>query len=101
MEGDDAGTASDGTQQCRNVREADYRLRALGDGTVINSIEQPDGAIAASNAPNCIDRGVLERSVQVVEALIVGAGQVPVAVIGIFAQYRFVIQSTAELLSAC
>jgi hypothetical protein len=80
-----SGQAGDGIEQRGHIGEADQRLGPAGHGTVVNLIQQPERAIAAANAPNGIDGRVLEGSVEVGNALVVGAGEVARAAIGILA----------------
>jgi hypothetical protein len=85
MEGDHARAPADGIEQRGNVGEADDRFRPAGDGLIVDAVEQPNGAIAAPDAPDCIDRRVCKGLVEISEPLVVGTGEIAMAAIGVFA----------------
>ena len=64
----------------------------------VHPVEDAGDAVAAADAPDGIDGGVAEGRVEIGQPLVVGAGQIAVAVAGVRAQDRFVIQRTAERL---
>ncbi len=98
MKRDDTGTPIDCVEQGGDVGKTDERLGASRYRREIHPVEQPEAAVASPYAPNCIDSGILERRVKIGESLLVRAGQVAVALMGILSEDRFVIQRTAELL---
>ena len=83
MKRDDTGTPIDCVEQGSNVGKTDERFGASRDRREIDPVEQPKAAVASSDASNCIDSGILERRVKIGESLLVRAGQVAVALVGI------------------
>ena len=63
---------------------SDVSLQRAAGAREVHLIEQPKRAVATANAPNCIG-GVLQCSVEVGETLVVGAGAVPVTLMGVLA----------------
>ena len=101
MKGHHAGQPGNRVQQSGNIGIADEHLGVAGHGGVVHPFQETDRAIAAANAPDGIDGGVLKGMIEVREPLVVGAGQVAVASVGALAENRLVTQRTAERLRSC
>jgi hypothetical protein len=100
MEGDYARAPADGIEQRCDIGKPDDCLGTASNGLVVDPVEQSNGTVAAANAPDCIDRGVAQRLVEISESLIVGTGQVPVSAIGVLAEYGDVAQRTAKFFGS-
>ncbi len=83
VESDNTGKASNGIEQCSDIRKADQWLGPPGDRVIVHAVQKSQSAVAASNAPDCIDGGVAKNVIQVSQALVVGSSQVTMPAIGI------------------
>jgi hypothetical protein len=79
-----------------DVGEAHQRLGAAREGREVDPIEDPGRAVAAANAPDGIDGGIVQGGVQIVEPLLVGAREIAVVAAGARGEHGFVTQRTAE-----
>jgi hypothetical protein len=98
MEADDSSFPGDGVQERRDVGKANERFGSADQGIEIHSVEQAERAVAAADAPNCIDGRISQRGVQVGQAFVVGTGQIAMASVGMLTQLGLVTQRTAERL---
>ena len=74
---------------------------AAGHRGVVHPVEQTDRAVAAADAPDGINGGVLEGLIEIGQPFVVGTGQIAVASVGTLAENRLVTQRTAERLCPC
>jgi hypothetical protein len=66
-------------QQGGHVGETDQRLWSPNQALVVDSIEETKNPVPAPNAPDCIDGRVSQEPIEIVQALIISSGKVPVA----------------------
>ena len=84
MKSDETRELCDRIQHSGDVRESDHDSGLGSQSVIIDSIEQSDGAVAAAYAPDGVYGRIGYGRVEVGKPLIIGAGKVAMACMGIF-----------------
>ena len=100
MKGHDAGLLQRAVEQGGDVGESDDRLGMLPERRKVDAIEDARHAITAANAPDGVDGGIPQGSVEVGQAIFIAPGEVPQAVARVRREHRFEAQRAAQLLGS-
>ncbi|MCH6587291.1 MAG: hypothetical protein IH805_03120 [Proteobacteria bacterium] len=78
-----------------DVGEPDDDFGMIGEGGVRHSRQQPRRSVTSTQAPDCVERRIGQRAVEIGQALGVRAREVAVLGVGVFANNRLVAKGLA------
>ncbi len=88
VKSDEVGLATDRGVERRDIREANERFGMVAPRVIVESVEDPHGAVAAANAPDRIDRLIAGEPVEVGKPMLVESGEVALSLEYVLADHR-------------